>query len=196
MSEDFIPTVAQDTVYNYLVIFDDTGHNADVRHGIAEMFEWNKDRLQHKVRRPTADNLSWSLCVGFPGARVSSDADKPLKVAAFMRDNRPVIAGLTADSDVPTLGCSLGTVKDKWGLKVGNTGFVCTGVINDTAGARYVYVRPVGGGGGGAFSLAQATADGTGGTVKVKAIQHLTNLSASPNFEQTGAEFTVKYFKL
>lgn len=65
---------------------------------------------------------------------------------------------------------------------------------DDTSGYRWALVRfPFGG--GGAFALAQATADGTGGTVTLKAIQHLANLSASPNFEQTGDEFTAKYFK-
>jgi hypothetical protein len=64
-------------------------------------------------------------------------------------------------------------------------------------GTKWATVRLGGtGGGGGSFALAQATADGTGGTVTLKAVQHLVNLSASPNFEQTGANFTAKYFKI
>lgn len=58
-----------------------------------------------------------------------------------------------------------------------------------------VWLRPAGGGGAG-LSLAQATEDGSAGKVKAKVIQFLSDLSASPNFEQTGAEFEAKYFRL
>jgi len=64
-----------------------------------------------------------------------------------------------------------------------------------TDSVRRAAVR-IGGGSGGSFSLAQATADGAAGSVTVKTIQHLANLSASPNFEQVGDEFAAKYFIL
>lgn len=46
------------------------------------------------------------------------------------------------------------------------------------------------------LSIVQAIENGSGGLVEVKALQFLEDLSASPNFEQTGDEFEAKYFKL
>lgn len=50
--------------------------------------------------------------------------------------------------------------------------------------------------GGSTIRLVQATADGSGGKVKVKSIQFKRDISASPNFEQSGAEYEVGYLKL
>jgi hypothetical protein len=150
MDSESIPNLGRDIVYDYQVVFDG-GNNADVMYGVAEMYAWDTTKKYHSVRRPSADSLPWSQCVVLPGAKVECNANVTIAVAAFMFDNRQVIASLTADSPAATIGCSLGTVKDTFGLKVGNTGFVCTGVIVDETGRRYVYVRPFASAGVAAF---------------------------------------------
>lgn len=57
-------------------------------------------------------------------------------------------------------------------------------------------IPPAAGGAGAELSIAQATEDGDDGQVKAKAVKFKVDLSASPNFEQTGDEFSAKYFKL
>jgi hypothetical protein len=51
-------------------------------------------------------------------------------------------------------------------------------------------------GSGAALQFVQAVADGSAGSVSVKQIQLKADITASPNFEQSGDAFTVNYFKV
>jgi len=195
----FIPVIGKEPVYNSKVIFDDSGHNADCKYGVAEKYAWDTVKRMYSVRRPASDSIQPALCVIFPGAMLESNAALPVAVAAFEKDSRPVLASVRSDSDAPAIGSNLGTVAGQWGLKVGNTGFVCVGISIDegAGGRRFVYVRPSGGGGGGTtLTLVQATDSGANGVVPVKVIQLKADPSLSPNFEQTGDAFNINYFKV
>jgi hypothetical protein len=145
--QGIIPNLGRDIVYDYQVVFDG-GYNATCMYAVAEMYNWDMLKKVHSVRRPSADSLPWATCVILPGAEIETNSGASVAAATFLFDNRPTIASLTDSSAAATIGCSLGTSKDEFGLKVGNMGFTCTGVIVDegAGGRRLVYVRPGGGG--------------------------------------------------
>lgn len=192
---DNIPSVPKNFVYNYDVYFDDSGKNPDVQYGIAEIYAWDTAKRKHRVRRPQSDNLAWSCCVALPGALITSSSTVAVSSAAFMLDNRQIIVALSSGSDAATVGCDLGTVKDTWGLKVGNTGFKCTGLIVDASGRRYVYVRPSGSGGSATLLIVQATADGSAGVIPAKTMTLKADPSLSPNYDLSADPTNYNYFK-
>lgn len=142
-----------------------------------------------QVNRPAEDSVE-AFDIVFPVDYINAS---PLLNFGCVHEGYDLIY-VDYDGEDPAPGDSMGTQADSFKFKKDNTGF--TAVVVDTV-EKKVWVRPkTGGGDGGAFSLAQAITDGMGGTVTVRAIQHLVNLSASPNFEQTGDPLIVKYFKL
>jgi hypothetical protein len=64
-------------------------------------------------------------------------------------------------------------------------------------GTKWAIIKfPFGGGGGGSFSVVQATADGVGGVVTAKAIQFKANVASSPNFTLAATAVNLNYYKL
>lgn len=152
----------------------------------------------HKVQMPSAASMN-QLLINGPSTLYSGSYDA-------IPDAWPRWSSFSGATQ-PTVGGQVGAAAGTSGMQSGLTGFLCLaihGTVNAagslaldgaTDGGR-VLVRPMGGGGGGAITVAQATADGSAGLVSVKAVQFTATLSASPNFEQTGDAITAKYFKL
>lgn len=188
-----LPAVVPQFPYKTKVMFGSSG-TCNQKYAAGEIYAYTRDTMQYLVRKPEADSLAPARVVIFPGAQFDFDGYTRISAADFTLDTKPVLVALDASSPTPTIGASCGTASGKWGMVAGNSGFTITGISDDTAGAYVVYVRPAGGGSG--LALAQATEDGSAGKVKAKAVKFLADLSASPNFEQTGNEFEAKYFKL
>lgn len=143
--------------------------DCDIPYGVAEIHDWTPEDPTPWVRQPTEDSLPAPRCVLFPGSEVpcSDTAGSAanyvlLEAADFSLDTKAVLATLDAASAAPTLGCTVGTKAGSWGLTVGNTGFVVTGIVNDVAGEYVVYVRPFASAGGGTafdpkFTMISAT---------------------------------------
>lgn len=108
-------------------------------------------------------------------------------------------AVLLKDGAAPAIGDEIGTAADEWGVDSG-TGLAVVGLFSDDSVAparEFALARPSGGGGGtGTVALVQATADGANGTVSVKAIAMRSDVTAQPNFDQTGAAYSLRYLRV
>jgi hypothetical protein len=64
-------------------------------------------------------------------------------------------------------------------------------------GVKWALIKfPIGGGGGGTFSVVQAIADGAAGVVATKAVAFKADVSASPNFTLAADAVNLNYYKL
>lgn len=138
-----------------------------------------------KVGKPTADSQHQ---VVFNGGWVLPYQKFSKGTLEFTRSG--ICAGYNGTA--PTIGSNVGTQTGSWKMKSGNLGWLVLAV--DTA-RSLVYIRPSGGGGS-TLSVVQAVADGSNGSVSVKTVVHKVDLSASPNFYQSGDATTVNYFKI
>lgn len=142
------PSGAVGDAYNLQAVFDG-GTNADVKYGAVELYGFDAASRIWKYRRPTADSLPWPRVALLPGALVTQSSSRPVGVAGWFYDNRPLVACMSATpADALAIGQECGTVKDSFALKVGNRGFVIVGVLADSGGRRFALVRPFSSGGG------------------------------------------------
>ena len=200
LPQSTIPALSVRDPYRVKVVQADT-IDTDIPYAVAEIWDWAPDDPTPWVRRPTEDSLPAPRCVLFPGSTIPFSETDPVtdinltEAADFSLDTKAVLAQLDSASAAPTLGCTVGTKAGSWGLTVGNTGFVVTGIVNSTAGEYVVYVRPAGSGGGATLDVVQAVADGTLGAIPVKLLTLKADLSLSPNFTQAANAVTCAYFK-
>jgi hypothetical protein len=168
-----------------------TTYDADVAYGVAVIDNYDQTTHFHRVKRPDADSASAGICVIMPGAYVQ----RGQIFQAALSPKRWVIAAY--DGTAPAIGGSLGTQKDSFTLKVGNTGFICGGIVNSSKQLCLVRATPGGGGGGSTnLILVQAAANGSGGVVSTKVMTLKTNPAASPNFTLATAADNLYYLHL
>lgn len=188
------PAIVSRNPYTTAVILDGAV-NCGVQYGVAEVYGWSSTDRVPKVRRPTADSLLPPRLAIFPGAEIDASADLRINAADFSQNTLPVLVAVDASSTAPALGDSIGTLADSWAMKVGNTGFVVTGVVSTSL----VYIRPAGGGGGGGgpatLLVVQATADGSAGVVPAKTMTFKADVSASPNYDLATDAVNYNYFR-
>ena len=150
-----------------------------------------------EVIKPSTDSAGHVLFIGghkIPATLTGTTYSLPKASLDFMYGGIAV----RYSGSPPAIGDEVGTASGSWTVVAGNTGFTVLGV---DAVNLLVYVRPSGGGGSAvAFDVVQAIeAAGTGanaGTIGVKSIVLKSDLTASPNFVQTGSRKVVGYYSL